>query len=112
LGRGVEKDAKKEIYFHLEEAAIGGHPTGCQEGNNGRIERAVKHWIIAANQGCVDSIQELRGEYADGTISKESFAAALRAHPHQAAVDATKSPQRDAAIECFRNQDKNDAEDC
>jgi hypothetical protein len=109
-GEGVEKDKKKQLY-HLEEAAIGGHPMarynlGCIEGENGKIERAVKHWIIAANQGCDDSIKELRGEYAEGRISKEDFAAALRAH--QAAVDATKSPQREAAEEFYRNL----AEDC
>ncbi len=33
--------------------------------------------------------------YAKGIVSKEDFAAALRAH--QAAVDATKSTQREAA---------------
>jgi len=63
-GNGVEKDEKKEIY-HLEEAAIGGHPDArcnlaCYEGINERYERAVKHWIIAANHGHDDSIQALK----------------------------------------------------
>jgi len=54
-GQGVEKDQKKEL-FHLEEAAIGGHPEArynlaCIEGINDRIDRAVKHFIIAANLG-------------------------------------------------------------
>jgi TPR repeat protein len=58
-GIGVEKDEKKEIY-HLVEAAIGGHPTArnnlaCYEDRNGRYERAVQHWIIAANLGHDDS---------------------------------------------------------
>jgi TPR repeat protein len=53
---GVEKDEKKKIY-HWEEAAIGGHSwarhcLGNEEWDNGTIERAVKHWIIAANLGC------------------------------------------------------------
>jgi hypothetical protein len=52
----------------------------------------------------------LRREYAKGKMSKENFAAALRAH--KAAVDATKSPQREAAEEYYRNQEKIDAEDC
>jgi hypothetical protein len=34
----------------------------------------------------------LKEGYIDGYVSKEDFAVALRAH--QAAVDATKSPQR------------------
>jgi tetratricopeptide (TPR) repeat protein len=96
---GVEKDAEKYTY-HLEEAAIGGHPDarhtlGCKEGLNGRFERARKHWIIAANLGYHDSLNELRGLYADGHASKEDYAAALRAY--QSAVDATKSAEREEA---------------
>jgi tetratricopeptide (TPR) repeat protein len=99
LGHGIEKDEKKKV-VHLEEAAIGGHPfarynLGCHEWRNGRIERAIKHWIIAANLGDDGAIDTLKEQYAEGRISKENFAASLRAH--QAAVDATKSPQRDAA---------------
>jgi TPR repeat protein len=98
-GEGVEKDEKKELY-HLEEAAIGGHPSarynlGIAEGKNGRIERSVKHFIIAASLGHDDSLKALKQLYAAGLVSKEDFAAALRAH--QAAVDATKSPQREVA---------------
>jgi hypothetical protein len=109
LGQGVEKDEKKELY-HWEQGAIGGHPEarhnlGVIEGNNGKIERAIKHWIIAAKQGYVGALEVLRGEYAKGRISKESFAAALRAY--QAAVDATKSPQREAAEEYHRSRGQN-----
>ncbi len=98
-GEGVEKDEKKELY-HLEEAAIGGHPyarynLACEEWNKDRIDRAVKHFIIAANLGHDGAIQELKDCYAHGLVSKEDFAAALRAH--QTAVDATKSPQREEA---------------
>eukprot|EP00577_Skeletonema_sp_RCC1716_P027056 CAMPEP_0113421846 /NCGR_PEP_ID=MMETSP0013_2-20120614/28126_1 /TAXON_ID=2843 ORGANISM="Skeletonema costatum, Strain 1716" /NCGR_SAMPLE_ID=MMETSP0013_2 /ASSEMBLY_ACC=CAM_ASM_000158 /LENGTH=148 /DNA_ID=CAMNT_0000309513 /DNA_START=393 /DNA_END=839 /DNA_ORIENTATION=+ /assembly_acc=CAM_ASM_000158 len=95
-GDGVEKDEKKEVY-HLKQAAIGGHPTArynlaCHEGGNGRMDRAVKHWIIGANLGCDRSIQMLK-EFYPGDVSKEEFAAALRSH--HAAVNATKSPQRE-----------------
>jgi tetratricopeptide (TPR) repeat protein len=106
LGHGVEKDEKKKV-FHLEEAAIGGHPNarynlGLHEGRNGRIERAIKHWIIAANLGDDDSVEMLMKQYTQGRISKENFAAALRAH--QAAVDETKSPQREVAEEYYRSR--------
>eukprot|EP00984_Skeletonema_dohrnii_P009217 scaffold3519_cov78-Skeletonema_dohrnii-CCMP3373.AAC.2 len=89
-----------EVY-HLEVAAIGGHPyarhgLGCYEWNNGRKERAIKHWIIAATQGDDDALQYLRKRYPR-FVCKEDFAAALRAH--QAAIDATKSLQREAATE-------------
>jgi TPR repeat protein len=104
LGHGVEKDEKKRV-FHWEEAAIGGNidarfVLGLDEKSNGRIERASKHWIIAANLGHDASMKELRRLYEQGTISKENFAAALRAH--QPAADATKSPQREAAKDIIR----------
>jgi TPR repeat protein len=102
-GKGVEKDEKRGLY-HLVEAAIAGHPgarynLALKEGRSERFDRAVKHFIIAANLGHGGSIQMLKEFYADGLVSKEDFAAALRAH--QAAVDATKSPQRDAASEFY-----------
>ena len=98
-GEGVEKDEKKKIY-HLEEAAIAGHPDarcnlGCYEVIDERFDRAVKHLIIAANLGHDKATRALKLCYAKGQVSKEEFAASLRAH--QAAVDATKSPQREKA---------------
>jgi len=98
-GEGVEKDKKKEVY-HLLHAAIGGHPTarhnlGYVELKNGRIDRAVKHFIIAANMGYDCSLDALKVCYREGLASKENVASSL--HGHQAAVDATKSPQREAA---------------
>jgi TPR repeat protein len=99
LGEGVEKDEKRKLR-HLLEAAIGGHPKarhnlGVIELENLRIERGMKHLIIAAKLGYDDSLNALKECYKDGIISKEDFAAALRGH--QAAVDATKSPQREKA---------------
>ena len=54
----------------------------------------MKHFTIAAKLGDDDSLEMVKNGYADGYVSKEDFAAALRAH--QAAVDATKSPRREA----------------
>jgi hypothetical protein len=98
-GQGVDRDKMKEIH-HLELAAIGGHfkarfNLGAKELQNGRIERAVKHWIIAASTGDDYAIDHIRRGCAQGFVSREDYAAALRAH--QAAVDETKSPQREAA---------------
>jgi TPR repeat protein len=98
-GQGVEKDEKKEVY-HLEKAAIGGnvparHNLGCHEERNGRMERALKHWIIAANMGDEGSMKALWKYHARGLVKKEQLNATLRAH--QAAVNATKSPQREEA---------------
>ena len=63
----------------------------------------MKHWIIAANLGYDSSIEALKNFMKIGFISKEDFAAALRAH--QAAIDATKSPQRKAVAEFERMRD-------
>ena len=105
LGRGVEEDNGKSTY-HMEEAAIGGHPharygLGLLEVKNGNIARAVKHWIIAATQGEHESIKTLMDTFKRGFVEKDELASALRAH--KAAVDATKSPEREAAEEFYRN---------
>ncbi len=104
-GDGVENDAQKRT-FHLEEAAIGGHPIasynlGIDDLNNGSYERAKKHFIIAANLGHHDSLECLKDLYANGYASKEDYADALRAY--QAAVDETKSAQREKAEEAIKN---------
>ena len=104
LGHGVEEDEGKAVH-HLEEAAIGGNPSarynlGWIENKNGNVERAVKHNFIAARQGQDDSIKWLMKAFKHGYVNKDDLAAALRAH--QAAVDETKSPQREAAEEWFQ----------
>jgi TPR repeat protein len=96
MGGGVEKDMKK-VLFHLEEAAIGGHHIarynlGIEERDN---ERAVKHFIIAAKLGFDGALEQVKKHFAMGLANKEDFEAALRGY--QAAVDATKSKQRDVA---------------
>jgi hypothetical protein len=100
-GEGVEKDNKKEVY-HLEEAAIGGHPwarfkLANHEGRNGRGDRTLKHFIIAAKLGHDKALEMAKENFQRGFLSKEDYESALRGH--QAAVDATKSEQRDAAEE-------------
>jgi hypothetical protein len=98
-GHCVEKDMKKSVY-HAEEAAMEGHPNarfnlGLDELIDGNFERARKHFIIAANLGHEKSVTCVKGLYADGHASKEDYANALRAY--QAAVDATKSAEREKA---------------
>ena len=99
-GQGVEKDEKKCLY-HTEEATIKGQLDarfGLAQHDclNGRETRAVKHLIIAANLGHDKSMKALKDCYKNGLVSKEDFAGALRAH--KAAVDAMKSPEREAAM--------------
>ncbi len=105
LGYGVEKDDGNAVY-HWEKAAIGGHPMArhrlaCADERNGNQERAVKHFIIAANLGDEDSMKELWKHYSAGNITKEDLDATLRTH--QAAINAMKSAQRDAAEAVRKN---------
>ena len=102
-GKGVEEDEGKEMY-HTEEAAIGGQPDarynlGLLENS---CERAMKHWIIAATQGHDEATKSLMKAFKDGFISKEILTTTLRAH--HAAVDATKSPQREEGEEFLREE--------
>ena len=97
--QGVEKDDKKMIY-HAEEAAIGGHVDAratLAQAASYRLPlgRSIKHAIIAAKQGHDFSLNVLKDSFKLGLVTKEDLTAALRGH--QAAIDATKSPQREAA---------------
>ena len=88
------------MVHHWEKAAIGGHPEArynlaIEEAKNGNVERTVKHFIIAANLGYEASMKALLPFYKKGVITKEEYGATLRTH--QAAINATKSAQRDAA---------------
>jgi len=105
-GQGVERDEKKKIY-HAEEAAIGGHPRARNnlsviEQNRGRHDRAMQHLIIAAKQGFDDGLEAVKKGFSYGIVSKEDFEAALRGH--QAAVDATKSEQREKAYDFYKRR--------
>ncbi len=104
-GKGVEKDNEKAVY-HLEKAAIGGHPYArhnlafieTEDDKDENTERAVKHLIIAANLGHECTMKQLLTLYKEGVVTKEEYGATLRTH--QAAIDATKSSQRDQ-VETF-----------
>ncbi len=98
-GQGVKEDEGKAVY-HFERAAIVGEPDarynlGCIEERNGRFDRAVKHFVISAQLGDTDSMKELWKHYKLRNVTKDDLEATLRTH--QAALDAMKSPQRDAA---------------
>jgi hypothetical protein len=98
-GEGVEKDLEKGIH-HLEKASICGNPDArhylaCDEWKKNDIERSVKHFIIAAKLGHEESMKALWKVFSCGNITKEELDDTLRTH--KAAIDATKSSQRDAA---------------
>ena len=63
------------------------------------MEKSTKHFTIAATLGHDDSLEVIGKRYTKGRVSKEVYAAALRAHFD--AVSATKSPQREVAVELY-----------
>jgi tetratricopeptide (TPR) repeat protein len=113
---GVDEDEEKAVY-HWEKAAIGGDPQARHnlaaiEEEIGNTQSSVKHLIIAANLGYERSIKSLWKHYSAGNITKEDLDATLRSH--QAALDAMKSEQRnaaDVALQGFRETKKSSHRD-
>jgi hypothetical protein len=102
-GWGVDADKEKAV-CHYEKAAIGGQPharynLACDEWEND-IDRSVKHFIIAAKLGLEQSMKRLWVEYSEGRITKQDLEDTLRCH--KAAIDATKSVQREEAEAYFQ----------
>ena len=96
---GVETGEKKaDRYFEL--AAIGGynparHNLGVGEEQAGNLDRAIKHYIIAAGNGSHGSVNNTRIMYSDGRATKDDYAKVLQAY--QVYLSKIKSHQRDEA---------------
>ena len=98
-GQGVERDIKKAKHY-WELAAMGGdvfarHKLGIKEENRGNLNKAMKHYMIAAVAGYDSSLKKIREGYMNGHATKVDFERALRAH--KIAKDERKSDQREAA---------------
>ena len=98
-GRGVEVDKKKGNHF-FELAAMNGcvdarHNLGCTEAEAGNIDRAYKHFILAAKAGDKDSLDKVKKGFMHGIVTKDEYAGTLRAY--QERHDETKSDDRDKA---------------
>ena len=88
--------------YHLRLAAIGGHEIsrhmlGSIEANRGIMDRAMKHYMIAARCGYEDSLKKVGEGYKAGHVTKDEYASALRAY--QVCCDEMKSEQRARARE-------------
>ena len=99
LGRGVEVDMKKAKHYY-ELAAMGGcvvarYNLGINETRLGNMDRALKHHMIAARNGLLDSLDKIKQMYSDGYVTKEEYSKALRTY--QTYLGEIKSRQRDKA---------------
>ena len=88
-------DMNKKAKFHFEAAAMAGHDVardmlGCFEAKSGNIDRAVKHWSIAASAGNFFAMNALR------LFSRESIDSTLAAY--NSACAEMRSDARDACV--------------
>ena len=68
---------------------------GTIEESSGNINRAIKHYTIAAKSGQSNSLTYIQDLYTDGLATKDDYTNALRAY--QEYLSEIKSPQRDKA---------------
>jgi len=100
IGKGVQRDMEQARQF-WEKAAMLGHVGARRnlgvyeqrEGNN--LERALKHWMIAARVGCRASLEGIKDLFMNGHATKDDYGTALRAY--QTYLDEIRSVQRDEA---------------
>ena len=99
----------KKTRFHFEAAAMAGNEfarciVGVMESQSGNMERAVKHWTIAASAGQYNAMHHLRISFGKGFVSRESIAAILIAYNNSSAE--MRSEARDAYIDIFMRIDR------
>ena len=98
-GKGVEVDKKKTDHYY-ELAAIKGNEVarynlGVNEDLAGNIDRALKHYIIAAGGGFNKSMKRIQQLYSEGNATKDDYTKALQSY--QQYLGEIKSAQRDKA---------------
>ena len=98
-GEGVQQDTAKAIHFY-EKAAMQGHVEsrynlGYFEGDKGKYDRAVKHFLISSKMGQEKSVEAIRIVFMAGHATKEQYAEALKGY--QDALEEMKSHDRDEA---------------
>jgi len=98
-GRGVGKDKKKENHYR-QLAANGGHPIarynlGWVEEDAGNMNRAVKHYMLAAGGGFDQAMAKIKEAFLKGFITKDELRKTLQAYKDY--QNDVKSDARDKA---------------
>jgi len=75
----------KKAKFHFEAAAMAGNEMarynlGCMDFEEGKKERAVKHWMISASAGSYKAMHNLLVGSKLGYVSRESIISILTAY--------------------------------
>ena len=105
-GEGVREDKEKAAEY-LSKAAMQGHAEsrhnlGCMEETKGNSENAVRHWLISAKMGFIDSLEAIKESFVGGLVTKEQYTEALKGY--QNAVEEMKSHERDEAKAFMKSQ--------
>ena len=98
-GNGVERNENKANHY-WDIAAIGGHimarnNLAVLEWTAGNLDRALKHFLLAAGGGSKTSLSAIQEMFKRGVATKEDYTQALRAY--QAYLGEIKSVQRNEA---------------
>ena len=105
FGNGAEIDEKKANHYRklaaMKGCVISRYDLGVVEENSGKMNRALKHYMIAVGCGDDDSLKEIQTLYTNGHATKDDYTQALRAY--QAYLVEIKSTQRDAAAAARAN---------
>lgn len=103
FGQGVEIDTKKAQHYYELAAIMGNvmarYNLGIMEKSNGKVDRALKHYMIATESGDAESLEEIQELYTDGHATKEEYMKALQSY--QAYLGEIKSSQRDKAAAAY-----------
>jgi TPR repeat protein len=96
----------KKAKFHWEAASMAGHEVsrnnlGILEAEYGKIDRAVKHWTIAASAGCYEAMNYLRLIFEQGHVSIDAINSTLVFYNNSCAEMRSKA--RDVFIQTMTN---------
>ena len=108
-GQGVERDMSKAKYY-WELGAIRGnvvarHNLGIFETREGNVNRALKHYMIAACAGYDNSLKEIQEAFTNGDATRDDLEEARSAH--KIAKDGMRSDQREAAAAAMASAQRN-----
>ena len=101
LVRRIEGGDYKKAKVHHEAAAMAGDEAarsnlGTMEAQSGNMERALKHWTIAASAGHYDAMHQLLVALKKGMVGTDAIDATLTAYKNSCAEMRSKA--RDAFI--------------
>jgi hypothetical protein len=68
---------------------------GCDEANDGKYDKALKHWLISCGRGHFDSFKNIRLLFMDGNATKEDCEMALNSYTQY--INEIKSDQSNEA---------------